>query len=134
MKMLKGRGIVSGRASGESLVSLEPIHLLGAINSETGVISDDKHQLYGQSITDRVLIFPHSIGSSVGAYVIFKLKRLQKAPVAIVTSKADIILVSGCAMANIPTIDLPETPLQLIPTGVKVTVDGSTGIISWNSD
>jgi predicted aconitase with swiveling domain len=100
------RRIVGGKAEGEALVSLQPINFLAMVDVKTGKITDPKHQLFGKSLKDIILVFPNAIGSSVGAYVFYSLKEAGTAPKAIICSnKADITTASGCAIANIPVVD-----------------------------
>ncbi len=118
------RGIVGGTGEGKTLVTSQPINFLAMVNGKTGVITDQLHQLYGKSFKGSVLIFPYAIGSSVGAYSIYSLKEYGNAPSAVVCSKADITTASGCALANIPVVDLPnETPLSSLRQGLKARVE-----------
>jgi hypothetical protein len=96
--------IVPGRASGIVLKTTNPINFLGAVDKKTGVIHDQKYDIYKKSIQNIVLVFPHGIGSSVGAYTIYSLKSNNAAPVAMICQKADLTVASGCALANIPMI------------------------------
>src|ERR687898_1882472 len=94
------------------------------VNTKTGTITDPVHELYGESLKESVLILPYAIGSSVGAYVIYSLKEYGNAPSAVVCSKADITTASGCALANIPVVDLPNgTPLSTLKQGLKTRVE-----------
>jgi uncharacterized protein len=118
------RRIVSGTGEGETLVTIQPINFLAMVNAEAGTITDPLHELYGKSLRGSVLILPYAIGSSVGAYVIYSLKEHGKAPTAVVCSKADITTASGCALANIPVVDLPNgTPLSTFRQGLKARVE-----------
>ena len=118
------RRIVGGTGEGKTLVTSQPINFLAMVNGNTGVITDQLHQLYGKSFKGSVLIFPYAIGSSVGAYSIYSLKEYGNAPSAVVCSKADITTASGCALANIPVVDLPnETPLSSLRQGLKARVE-----------
>ena len=94
--------IVKGNVTGKVLKSSQPINFLGAIDKKTGSITDKKHDLSGKSIKDTILLFPHGIGSSVGAYTIYSLKSNNVAPLAMACQKVDLTVASGCALANIP--------------------------------
>ena len=96
--------IVQGKAQGTVLKTTSPINFLGAVDKKTGVIRDEKYDIFRKSIKDTVLVFPHGIGSSVGAYTIYSLKSNQSAPIAMICQKADLTVASGCALANIPMI------------------------------
>lgn len=116
--------IVGGSGEGKALVTIQPINFLAMVNAKTGTITDPLHELYGKSVKASVLIFPYAIGSSVGAYAIYSLKQYGNAPNAVVCSKADITTASGCALANIPVVDLPNgTPLSSLKQGLQVRVD-----------
>lgn len=118
------RRIVGGTGEGKTLVTSQPINFLAVVNANTGIITDQLHQLYGKSVKGSVLIFPYAIGSSVGAYSIYSLKEYGNAPSAVVCSKTDTTTASGCALANIPVVDLPNgTPLSSLRQGLKARVE-----------
>ena len=102
------RKIVGGTGEGKTLVTTQPINFLAMVDTETGAVADPQHQLHGRSLKGRVLVLPYAIGSSVGAYAIYSLKENGTAPSAVICSKADITIASGCAIANIPVVDLPH--------------------------
>jgi len=125
--------IVSGTFGGRVLKTTSPINFLGAVDKKTGVIRDKKYDIYGKSIKDTVLIFPHGIGSSVGAYTIYSLKSHQSAPVAMICNKADLTVASGCALANIPMIVLDDDTIDDIENGMKITYSpGGDPPLFWN--
>lgn len=118
------RKIVSGTGEGKTLVTIQPINFLAMVNANTGTITDPLHELNYKSIKGSVLILPYAIASSVGAYAIYSLKEYGNAPSAVVCSKADITTASGCALANIPAVDLPNgTPLSSLKQGLKARVE-----------
>jgi predicted aconitase with swiveling domain len=119
------RRIVGGSGSGKALVTKQPINFLAMIDTKKYIIKDRNHELYGKSIKDAILVFPHAIGSSVGAYAIYSLKVNGVAPRAVICSnKADIITASGCAISNIPLVDTSEKVSSSdIITGLEIIVD-----------
>lgn len=130
MKISGCRKIVGGSGEGVALVSAQPINFLAMVDARTGRITDERHELYNRSLKDAVLVFPNAIGSSVGAYVFYSLRKSGVAPAAIVCSKADITTASGCAIASIPVVDLPgKKPLAAIAPGQRVRVDADKGVI-----
>ena len=46
-----------------------------------------------------------SVGSTVGSYVIYAICKNNLGPKAIICEKADSMLVTGCAISEIPLID-----------------------------
>lgn len=118
--------IVGGLGEGPALVTSQPINFLAMVDAKSGLITDPRHELHGKAIKGSVLVFPYSVGSSVGAYALYSLKEHGNAPSAIVCAKADITTASGCAIASIPVVDLPTgTELSLISQGVMTRVDAS---------
>jgi hypothetical protein len=115
--------IVPGRTSGIVLKTTNPINFLGAVDKKTGVIHDQKYDIYKKSIQNTVLVFPHGIGSSVGAYTIYSLKSNNTAPLAMICQKADLTVASGCALANIPMIIISKDEFDLIENGKHIQID-----------
>ena len=115
--------IVQGKAQGIVLKTTNPINFLGAVDKKTGMIRDKKYDIFEKSIKDTVFVFPHGIGSSVGAYTIYSLKSYESAPVAMICQKADLTVASGCALANIPMIVVSNEEFDSIQNGNEITVD-----------
>jgi predicted aconitase with swiveling domain len=125
------RKIVGGIGDGQTLVTTQPINFLATVDAKNGTITDPLHELYEKSLKGSILILPYAIGSSVGAYVIYALKEYGNAPSAVVCSKIDITTASGCALANIPVVNLPHgTLLSQLGQGQKARVDADTGTIT----
>ncbi|MBO3762818.1 MAG: DUF126 domain-containing protein [Thermoproteota archaeon] len=102
VKKFKVKWVSFKKFSGETLKSSVPISFLGGVDPKTGVIIDSSNSLYGKSIKDKVLLMPFGVGSTVGSYIIYALKKNLAAPIAILTYKPDIIVPSGCAISRIP--------------------------------
>ena len=115
--------IVKGKAKGIILKSNDPINFLGAVDKKSGIIHDKKYDIFNKSIKNSVFVFPHGIGSSVGAYTIFSLKSNNSAPVAMICQKSDLTVASGCALANIPMIVISNDEFNSIIDGKEIQVD-----------
>ena len=128
---LRCKVIVSGSASGRILATSQPINFLSSIDHLTGMITDKNHELCGEFLKNHVLVFPYSVGSSVGAYTIFALKSNGVSPSGIIcTSKTDITTASGCAIANIPLLELcRDQEFPKIRNHNEGIVDGISGIL-----
>ena len=122
MITLKGRAIWRGWARGEALVSSQPISFYGGVDPETGKIVERGHKLEGKSIAGKILAFPYGKGSTVGSYIILRLKRRGVAPKAIVNLRCEPIIAVGAIIAEIPTID--KIDVSMIRDGDLVEVDG----------
>jgi predicted aconitase with swiveling domain len=126
--ILNGRVVRAGQAQGEALVSPAPIGFLGGVDPETGVILDQNHPLKGQSIADKILVFPHGKGSTVGSYTILRLARNGVAPRAMVNATSEAITAVGAIIADIPMVDLID--IDQIHTGDWVSVeDGRVEVV-----
>jgi predicted aconitase with swiveling domain len=123
----KGRKIYSGQASGEALVSSKGISFFGGVDPESGVVVERDHDLEGQSIAGKVLVFPTGKGSTVGSYTLYRLKRAGLAPVAIVNVECETITAVGCIIAEIPCVD--QVPIEQLRSGQQVLVDGERGMV-----
>lgn len=121
---LAGRLITHGHAEGEALVSREAIGFFGGVDPETGVVVEPGHELEGQSIAGKMLVFPSGKGSTVGSYTIYRLRKKGLAPAGIINAQSEAIVAVGAIISDIPMVDRIET--SLIETGDKVTIDGDT--------
>ena len=115
--------IVKGKAKGVILKSKNPINFLGSVDKKSGIIHNEKYDIFNKSIKDSVFVFPHGVGSSVGAYTIFSLKSNNTAPVAMICQKADLTVASGCALANIPMITVSNDEFDSIEDGKEIQID-----------
>jgi len=105
LRKIKVKILVEGAAEGKLVVINEPISFLGEVNPREGVVKK-KGTLF--DIKDKILVFPHSRGSTVGSYVIFGLKYYNNTPKAIVVKKAEPILITGCVISDIPLAEIKE--------------------------
>lgn len=130
MTILKGRGIVPGRAEGEALVSHETISGWGGIDPATGTIIERRHELYGVCFTGKVLVFPGAKGSSGWSGFFQATRLLGTAPLAMVFTVLSTKSALGAVVTRVPTVtDLDTDPLTAITTGDQVTVDANHGLV-----
>jgi predicted aconitase with swiveling domain len=119
---LQGRTIYDGQAEGEALVTSMGISFFGGVDPETGIVVERGHELEGQSIAGKVLVFPTGKGSTVGSYTLYRLKHNGLAPAAIVNAECETITAVGCIIAEIPCVD--QVPIKEIQAGSWVVVEG----------
>lgn len=120
--ILRGRVIKRGKARGIALVSREPIGFLGGVDPETGIVIERGHELEGQRIAGRVLVFPTGVGSTVGPYTLYRLQKNGMAPAGIINATSDPVVAIGAIIADIPTVD--RVDIARIKSGDLVTIDG----------
>jgi len=127
---IMGRVISRGVASGKVLISRDPISFLGGVDPKTGIILEKGHAIEGKSIADKILVFPHGKGSTVGSYVILGLKKNGVAPAAIINMEAETIIAVGAIISEIPMLDKPDVDvLEVLKDGMDATVDCKVGKI-----
>jgi len=128
--ILRGRKVMGGYAEGEALVSVEPVSFYGGVDPVTGCVTEPGHCCCGENITGKVFVFPTGKGSTVGSYVIYRMKKLGTAPAAIINVETEAILATGCVISDIPLVDkLDKDPLKVIENGMKVRVKADEGIV-----
>ncbi|MFW9957470.1 MAG: DUF126 domain-containing protein [Candidatus Odinarchaeota archaeon] len=125
---MQGRKIFKGKVVGEALVTGEDISFYGGCDPETGEIVEKGHHLEGKSVAGKILVFPSGKGSTVGSYVLYALKKAEKAPLAIVNKIMDPVVAVGCIISEIPAVDQIE--IERITTGQKIEVDADNGVVT----
>ena len=135
-KILKGKGYTPGLVEGEVIVSHKPFGFWQGIDTKTGIIVDARHDLVGESIKDKVFVYPFGRGSTANSGVFVDAVREGNAPAAVINVKTEpMIIVSAilgqeCFGKITPVIDsLDESPLEALKTGDRVRVDGAAGTI-----
>lgn len=126
---IKCHKVSSGRATGQALVTKEPISFLGNINPETGVVVDPGHELFGRCIAGKVLVFPGGKGSTVGSYVIYQLKKRNLAPAAMINIRSEPIVAVGAIISGIPLVDRVPADILSLKEGACVTVDADRSLV-----
>ena len=124
---LQGRKIYQGRAEGEALVTSMGISFYGGVDPERGVVVEKGHELEGQPICGKILVFPTGKGSTVGSYTLYRLKKAGLAPAAIINAECETITAVGCIISEIPCVD--QIPIERLKTGVRVRLDGEVGLV-----
>jgi len=124
------RKISRGVAEGQVLLTREAISFLGNVDPKTGLIVEPKHELFGQCIKDKVLVFPHGKGSTVGSYVLYQLIKNNVAPAAMINSESEPIVAVGAIISGIPLVDrMEQDPFKFLKNGDTVRVDGTNGVV-----
>jgi predicted aconitase with swiveling domain len=106
------------------------VSFYGGVDPETGVVVEPGHAVEGECITGKVFVFPTGKGSTVGSYVIYRMKKLGTAPVALVNSETEAILATGCVISDIPLVDkLNLDPVENLRSGMLLRVIADEGVV-----
>jgi predicted aconitase with swiveling domain len=123
----QGRKIYQGQVEGEALVTSMGISFFGGVDPETGVVVEKGHELEGQSISGKILVFPTGKGSTVGSYTLYRLKLSGLAPLAIINAECETITAVGCIISEIPCVD--KIPIEQLKTGAQIVVNGEQATV-----
>jgi predicted aconitase with swiveling domain len=87
--------VLPGTGEGRLLSTRQAISFWGCVDPATGKISDKRHELFGRSISKKILMFPFGKGSSTGSLILLELLRLNLAPAAIINIRTEPLLATG---------------------------------------
>jgi predicted aconitase with swiveling domain len=124
MEQLKGRTISKGKGEGEALVTSQPISFYGGVDPNTGVVIEKGHELQGQSVKGKILVFPTGKGSTVGSYTLYRMKKNGTAPAAMINRECETVVAVGAIISEIPCVD--KIDISKIKTGNHVQVENGT--------
>jgi len=128
-RVIAGRALVAGSASGEALVTSEALSFWGGYDFHTGEIIDKHHPLAGVRAAGRVLAVTSSKGSSTTTAVLLEAVRAGTAPAAILTTGVDAFFALASIVADVmygksfPVVALEADDFASLVTGAHVIVD-----------
>ena len=144
MKQFKGRVIVPGTCTAESIVSHCGYNTLASYKMEL-MLGDNKVKfgdqnnpdIYKQPMIGKALCLPQTIGSTTGGMVLYTACSVGKQPACMLFSMPiDSLAASGAILgdvwtdAKMPVVDmLGEEFLDYVKTGMTVTV-GDDGVVT----
>jgi len=127
------KGIVAGVGEGLALVSSQPFSLWGDLDPQTGKIINPRSNLFGESIRDKVFVYPRGRGSSTTSAILLEAVRCSNAPCAIINVEVESILALGAIVAQevygrtVPMLAVAEEVFHLLRTGDYLLVDSIAG-------
>jgi hypothetical protein len=124
MEQLKGRIIYKGKAAGEALVTSQPISFYGGVDPNTGIVIEKGHELQGQSVKGKILVFPTGKGSTVGSYTLYRMKKNGTAPAGMINKECETVIAVGVIISEIPCVD--KIDISKIKTGDKIQMENDS--------
>jgi predicted aconitase with swiveling domain len=116
---------------GAAFVSAVPVTFLGYVNRETGGIEEEGHPRDGQSMANKIAIFPKGSGSSVAPYVLLELFYRGQAPLAIINTEIDQQSAPACSLEGIPYgFDFDADLIANINHGDMVEFQRQSGLVT----
>lgn len=134
--LISGRGRVEGQVEAEAIVSRLPFGFWQGLDPQTGLVIDQRHDLVGLSLKDKVFVYPYGRGSTGTPGIFLEAVRNGVAPVAIINVNSEP-MIQVCALLSkaffeksIPVVDgLERDPIETIKTGDRVRIDGRAGTV-----
>ena len=123
MEQLKGRIISKGKAEGEALVTSQPISFYGGVDPNTGIVIEKGHELEGQNVKGKILVFPQGKGSTVGSYTLYRMKKNGTAPAGMINKECETIIAVGAIISEIPCVD--KINITELKTGEKIRIENN---------
>lgn len=134
--MIQGHPLVAGAAFGRTLTTTEPISMWGGLDPNSGKVIDRHHNLYGQVLTDRILVLPSGRGSCSASGVLLESIRNGTSPAGIIVSTIDPILGLGAILGDelcqrvVPVVLVSSAERLSIPKDRIVSIS-EAGHIAW---
>ena len=130
MIKIKANPISPGLAEGEAIVSSTPISFTGGLNPDTGVIREKDHELEGQSVAGKILVFPTGKGSTTGSWQFYAACKRGNAPKGIINRRAEGVVAVAAIITGTPMVHgLEVDPLECIKTGDFVRINADEGFV-----
>ena len=103
---------------GVALVSSQGFSARYDLDHTTGVISRESHELYGQSVADKVLVVSSAKGGTATGWRLLDLVSRGTAPRALIFRRTNPVMVQGAVLAGIPIMHgLEPDPIEVVATG-----------------
>lgn len=106
---------VGDAVNGPILVSSDGFSPRYDLDRTAGLISRNGHDLYGESLAGKIVIFDHAKGGVAAGWAMLDIKSRGFAPAALVFRVINPVFVQGCVLAGITIASLDRTsevPLQ----------------------
>ena len=127
---IKGKTVSGGIAEGEALVTKMPISFTGGVDPNTGIVREPHHELEGQSIAGKILVFPAGKGSTTGSWQYYATYKRGNAPKGIINVKSEGVVAVSAIITGTPMVhELEEHPLECIRTGDFVRINADEGYV-----
>ena len=136
--IIKCKTLVAGYGQGKILATRQSISFWGGVDPVTGRVIDPRHELFDQSITDKILAFPYGKGSAAAPLVLLELVKQETAPAALINIETDPLLVAGPIISKhfygtaIPVVTMSPTAFDRLSTNLDAIVDGIKSEVTIN--
>ena len=127
---IKGKSVTGGMAEGDAIVTHMPISFTGGVDPNSGIIREPGHELEGQSVAGKILVFPAGKGSTTGSWQFYATYKRGNAPKGIINVKAEGVVAVSAIITGTPMMhQLEYDPLECISTGDFVRINADEGYV-----
>lgn len=129
-KIFSCHKISEGVGEGEAIISKDQI-MFYLVHPDTGVIIEKAHDLEGQGIAGKVIVFPGGKGSAVvQSDGLYQLMMKGNQPAAMIIENVETVLAAGAIIMEIPMVDRVEPDFyKVVKNGDRLRVDATRGLI-----
>jgi len=121
---------VGEMVEGEALVSTDGFSARYDVDRRRGIFSRESHVLFGQSLVDKILVFPTAKGGVATAWALLDMKARGVAPKGLIFTRTNPIMVQGAVLAAIALVhELNQDPVRAIQTGDWLRLDPKRGVV-----
>jgi predicted aconitase with swiveling domain len=130
MMKIKGKSVTKGMTEGDAIVTRMPISFTGGMDPNSGIIREPNHELEGQSVAGKILVFPAGKGSTTGSWQFYATYKRGNAPKGIINVKAEGVVAVSAIITGTPMMhQLENDPLECISTGDFVRINADEGYV-----
>jgi predicted aconitase with swiveling domain len=130
MMKIKGKSVTKGMTEGDAIVTRMPISFTGGMDPNSGIIREPNHELEGQSVAGKILVFPAGKGSTTGSWQFYATYKRGNAPKGIINVKAEGVVAVSAIITGTPMMhQLEDNPLECISTGDFVRINADKGYV-----
>ena len=127
---IKGKSVTRGMTEGDAIVTRIPISFTGGVDPNSGIIREPDHELEGQSVAGKILVFPAGKGSTTGSWQFYATYKRGNAPKGIINVKAEGVVAVSAIITGTPMMhQLEYDPLECISTGDFVRINADEGYV-----
>ncbi len=127
---LRGRTVNTGNVEAEAIVLESSFSFTADFDPDNGNLVIRGHPLHGEKIAQKILVIPAAKGAVNASLMLYKAKKMDNAPLAILCRSVDPITVECAMTVDIPLMDsFDKDPIKTIKTGDYIRVLGEKGIV-----
>ncbi|MBC6441142.1 MAG: DUF126 domain-containing protein [Rhodospirillales bacterium] len=129
--VLQGRSVCGHNVVGDTLVSQQNSGVRYDLDPETCLISNRQHDLYGEAMAGRILVFANPKGGVAASWSLASLAERGIAPCAIIFRRASPVFVQGAIFARLSIVhELAQDPCATIRKADRCTLVPSEGCVT----